>query len=414
METSKLPMTSINPLTSSKLSRRLLGALSLTVASLLPTSTVVLADINSTSDDVRWYQVELFIFAHNDRGAEIGELWPRQLNLKYPRQLIALNPPIPEATLPENIELPLQDSLSNESLVVEQQVGTLAATAQPSSDPSAVAMAFDQAPASQDPSNTDSSGLEHVAALPIKVFTGPLPAELAAVADLQPDQEQPFMFLPEDQHQLSAIAARISRQNDFRLLFHQRWNQPMVDRQQASHLLIRAGQQFDSHFELEGSIKLSVERYLHLDTDLWLSRFIDKNQITTSPWPKLPTVPLSFDLTPANNDVGSLAAASPLSQFNHRLLDEFLLADQQLFSVERTVTMRQHRRMRSQEIHYIDHPLMGILLKIVRYDEAPTALPQPIIEEPLGSAKELPSSDTSNNPSLVPSDNVGDPQASPQ
>ena len=29
--------------------------------------------------------------------------------------------------------------------------------------------------------------------------------------------------------------------------------------------------------------------------------------------------------------------------------------------------MQAHRRMRSGELHYIDHPLMGVLLRIDRY-----------------------------------------------
>ena len=49
------------------------------------------------------------------------------------------------------------------------------------------------------------------------------------------------------------------------------------------------------------------------------------------------------------------------------------------YSVERTVVLRQHRRMRSNELHYIDHPLFGLLVRITPYETAKPEEP-PVIK----------------------------------
>ena len=42
-----------------------------------------------------------------------------------------------------------------------------------------------------------------------------------------------------------------------------------------------------------------------------------------------------------------------------------------LNTVNNTYTLQSHRRMRSKELHYIDHPLVGILIQINPVDPTP-------------------------------------------
>jgi hypothetical protein len=50
--------------------------------------------------------------------------------------------------------------------------------------------------------------------------------------------------------------------------------------------------------------------------------------------------------------------------YEHSLGNEFQALTGNQYSVERTVNIKQRRRMRSNELHYIDHPLLGLLIKI--------------------------------------------------
>jgi hypothetical protein len=96
---------------------------------------------------------------------------------------------------------------------------------------------------------------------------------------------------------LSGIASRLSKKAGYRVLLHQAWRQTVISPKNAKPLRLTSGS------ALDGTIKVSVKRYLHVDLDLLLK-----------------------------------------SGKGYRL--------------------QSKRRMRSKEIHYIDHPMMGVLVLI--------------------------------------------------
>lgn len=206
-------------------------------------------------------------------------------------------------------------------------------------------------------------------------------------------QEQPYVVLAPEAMKLREVAARVLRQHDFRTLFHKAWRQPAASRDEANSILVRGGDSFDDHRELEGWVQLSVERYLHFRTDLWLSTFKSTAGLDQMPWPKLPRLPVtSTPRAPAgfagtDDDFGGLlsaeyGAALPALDFGHRR-----------YVVDRTVVLRQSRRMRSGELHYIDHPLMGILVRVTPY-EPPLA--------PVGDATDDRAANAETAPSAQP------------
>lgn len=163
-----------------------------------------------------------------------------------------------------------------------------------------------------------------------------------------------FTQLPEDALSLRDAANNILSQYQYRPLFHGAWQQPIEPRETATAIAIYGGEKFDNHYELEGHVLIAVERYLHIHTDLWLNRFIQAIGSDAFILQKLPTLPRQKTETLA--DVTSLVLSDDNSLTNN-------LA-QPLYQVERTVVMRQHRRMRSEELHYIDHPLFGLVVRV--------------------------------------------------
>jgi hypothetical protein len=260
-----------------------------------------------------WYQIEMIVFAHSDSASESEESWPEDVALSYPSRLKILFDPI---SLPSDIDTSINTTLE----VDVPNLMELPAIELPSDT---AALQFEE--------NTTSE-------------TNDIPSASQDEPVLSP-QPLAFQRLDDNYKQLSAAYQHLRRIDRYRPLFHEVWQQPLESRRQSPSVLITGGEQFGAHHELEGSIKIAVERYLHIDTDLWLHSFLPNfGQQSTYRVPELPTA--GFEDNVDSN-------FSPFS----------LIVDEP-YSVSRTVTLRQSRRMRSGEIHYLDHPLMGIIVLV--------------------------------------------------
>ena len=134
--------------------------------------------------------------------------------------------------------------------------------------------------------------------------------------------------LTRDQRSLQAIADSLQRSGAYDVLVHTIWRQAGLDRTLAQpyrvpHGLERAG------YQLEGTIRLVRERFLHLDIDLVLSK------------PQAAYLP---------GQAG--ATTGPVYE------------------------LKETRRVRSGERHYFDHPYLGVIANVVPYE--PPELPVPV------------------------------------
>jgi len=313
-----------------------------TSISLLLLSSLTFAQTTTENEEpakpVKWYQVELFIFANNNPDDANQEQWRQDLGLKYPQKIIDLTR---EATT--EVQLPI---LADSSLLPTEPPATVLDTE------SAAIIENDNPPLPETGELPPATDAEESTDTP--------PLLTLSVA------EQPFTLLTPEHYQLSEIIESILSKADFRQLLHQAWRQPIGKRNQAESLLIRGGDSFDSHYELEGYINLSVERYLHINTDLWLSTFVSNVGREQEPWPILPKAPLS-SVAKTNIPTTDIFAGGD-NYSNSYIENPFLDISSNQYSVDRTIALRQHRRMRSNELHYIDHPLMGVLIKITPYE----------------------------------------------
>ena len=72
---------------------------------------------------------------------------------------------------------------------------------------------------------------------------------------------------------LAAAAEKLMATGQYRILYSRRWQQGLLKTKDAPNLLITGGNPHSAHYELEGSIKFSVERYLHANANLWFTTF---------------------------------------------------------------------------------------------------------------------------------------------
>ena len=73
---------------------------------------------------------------------------------------------------------------------------------------------------------------------------------------------------------------------------------------------------------------------------------------------------------------------APLSE---EALQAFL--EQPDYAFRHAVLVQQKRRMRSGELHYIDHPLLGILVKVSRHEFEPFVIPAPELGQAIAGSR---------------------------
>ncbi|GAA5317215.1 MAG: hypothetical protein AseanaTS_24190 [Candidatus Pelagadaptatus aseana] len=261
------------------------------------------AEAQRHGNEGRWFQVEILLFTQpNQTAAE--ETWPTNIALAYPpnwKKLSSLNP-----------ILTTQETVPNR-------------------------------PSSQ--------------AIPVQTSEHPDPTLLLAT--------EPYFSLPEAERLLGNNVRDLERSPKHRILYHQAWRQQVWGADEAPSLLIQGGRQYGEHFELEGSINLSVARYLHLKTNLWFTEFENNYGQESNDYPPLPPLP---SLTPETGELDFLdQSESPWDRIEVTA-SEYEKILEQPYITRRVITMKQKRRMRSKEIHYVDHPVIGMVIYIVPYE----------------------------------------------
>ncbi len=152
-----------------------------------------------------------------------------------------------------------------------------------------------------------------------------------------------FIPYPNEALTLTNQAAALKKTGRYRILKHIAWLQPGLAREEAIPVRIHAGKNYRNEFrersfaqadfsdrklpknhpvnELDGTVKVVLGRYLHVYTDLAYRR------------------PFSINSFAEGNALG-----------RDRVLADF--------------AVKTHRKMRSKQLHYLDHPLLGILVEI--------------------------------------------------
>lgn len=142
----------------------------------------------------------------------------------------------------------------------------------------------------------------------------PLDAEFA-------EQARPVHWLKRNQLHLNQQAGAVARSAGYRKLALYAWRQVVLDRNLATPMTLPASTPTRTGAWVDGTVMVSVGRYLHLDLDL------------------------EFHQQQAAQALELQAYETP----------EFRLVEQ--------------RRMRSQELHYFDHPRFAVIAIITRHEE---------------------------------------------
>ncbi|MEJ2610406.1 MAG: CsiV family protein [Candidatus Thiodiazotropha sp.] len=167
-----------------------------------------------------------------------------------------------------------------------------------------------------------------------------------------------YRTLPAEKRVLNGAWGVMRRSRDYRPLYHVAWRQQVKSPNQAKPIYFSLKPKNGAPVSdtnpplLEGTIKFGIKRYLHLETDIILRKTINDSQPDDSDGYRYgPTI--------------------------------------------RSYRMQDSRRMRSGKLHYLDHPVLGVLAIAKRYK-----MPAPVVEKPL--QPEEPSLTPANEPQTTP------------
>ncbi len=214
--------------------------------------------------------------------------------------------------------------------------------------------------------------------------------DISSAASVEAARESGYELLAATEYRLLEIVSRLIDSSRYELLLHAGWRQPGLEREQVLPVWLKGGriygneytsidnqiefidnefqaeegeasetktyefdeqsleslelqlleqqemQRHDGLYEFEGKITIALGRYLHTYTNLILRR------------PRLSVDPVLSNV--AQNDYLAANAADTRILNNHRI--------------------KEHRRMRSKNLHYLDHPEFAMLILITPYEVA--------------------------------------------
>jgi len=253
----------------------------------LVTQNVLAGSNKLTKDGLPWYEIEVIVFANTQQKGLDTETWPNNPPMRSFSQVVSLD-------LPQGGGVPRQDLPDF---------------------------------AKADYSAAKSSGMASVV-------------------------PEPFTFLSSRELQLGDIVRRLRSDSRYQPLLHVAWRQPTLNPKSAPPVFVYSGMENPGNsgvvntdmlmagpqsVKLYGLIRLSVSRYLHVETDLHYRTTVTQQE---------------YVLEQPSGFFGGSEAVEKMVQRNV-LLD---------------FRMHESRRMRSKEIHFFDHPMFGAIIMVTPYE----------------------------------------------
>jgi len=133
-------------------------------------------------------------------------------------------------------------------------------------------------------------------------------------------------------------------QQNYRLIMHKGWRQTISDKATAHNIHLVGGQNYAAggiHNEVDGVIKLSTDRYMNVDADLLFHK----------PMKLAPGTTVELGVAPENQGTARFEQADQNWQSDPQ-------ARLQAFR------LKESSRLKADEVHYIDHPLYGIIIVV--------------------------------------------------
>ncbi|MCB1647278.1 MAG: hypothetical protein KDI36_17580 [Pseudomonadales bacterium] len=320
---------------------RVKRALRLLLSSALLAAVPVAHGANAMSGTGQWYQVEVILFSQKSPDLS-NEALPEP-DQQYPDRMVAIAPTRSLDITPTNL-MELEDLLSYQNLLP-------ADGSQPEVETSSDDFLFESRSARFQPRIADVSPTGDEGENAGDGGGTSLRFDEEAIAALLSQQgPEAFREVADNDRLLNRYAGSIRRSSRYQLLTHTAWRQPVSGESTAYPVMIQSGARYGDEFELDGVITVHRSRYLHVNTDLWYTVF----EPTLADAGSMP----SQQVAALKEDWPEIFAAETSR-------DKFVPVEK--------YHLQHARRMRSARMHYIDHPRIGMLVRIDEFSVDETA-----------------------------------------
>ncbi|OED45806.1 hypothetical protein ACH42_04610 [Endozoicomonas sp. (ex Bugula neritina AB1)] len=170
----------------------------------------------------------------------------------------------------------------------------------------------------------------------------PVPPDLA---------REPFVSLPRSDFLLNKELGNLKRSNRYEVISQVAWRMPVDEHIQEQPVKITATSKEGDQFLLSGTVTVSASRYLHVEADLWFNELA-----TEALYSEISGQELNADFSEVA-EKGS--QRGPIIRLN---------PEDAPLRITRNFQLSEKRRIKhSDEIQYLDSPVIGVLFKLTPY-----------------------------------------------
>ncbi|MEC4725685.1 peptidoglycan binding protein CsiV [Shewanella sp. D64] len=281
------------------------------------------------AQDERWFEVEVYLFERDASHSQ--ERSPEQLTLTDTTKAVDLISPL------------FSTDITGASLGLEGCSSSDWATN-----------------ADQCNAQLESTQVNHVSQIPVNIV---------AATEQYGVPGGPPVLLSKEQNQFSEIMSKISREPGNKSLLHMSWQQSMLPRHKAKPVRLFSGQDYSDRFEINGQTiqsfqsDLTIPQFDFLDTGF--SAKTDKPV-----WELDGTVNIYLDhFLYVETALNLREEGTKNLDISSSSLNETLEKNNKITPFLYAFPLTQNRRVRSDEIHYFDHPKMGMILQIRKMEQ---------------------------------------------
>ncbi|MGI9274390.1 MAG: CsiV family protein [Endozoicomonas sp.] len=169
-----------------------------------------------------------------------------------------------------------------------------------------------------------------------------------------------FVSLPVEKHTLQQQDRTLERQSGYKVLSRTAWLMPIKDDSTTQSVKLKAYSETGQPSLLEGSVSVSSSRFLHVDVDLWYSELSHEGLSTRM------IIDEELPVTEEQTEGDRAVKKKPVI---HRNLQLVTAPSGTPMKITRNFRINERRRIRNTEqVHYIDSPVVGVLFKLTPYE----------------------------------------------
>lgn len=185
------------------------------------------------------------------------------------------------------------------------------------------------------------------------------------------DQEVAGPYLESlDELEFADAAERFKYRQDISIIWHQAWVEEIQSAEEAILHDVAVEIENDLKVTVNGTVRLHRSRYIHITPDLDIQQYV-----LGFPLEELPE---EETIETPETEVPVADQSAPVSPFDHLYKKEEpvelsqpeveVIPEEPVWMPLRAAHIDRSRRMRSDETHYLDHPLLGMVVRVTPYE----------------------------------------------